>query len=146
MRSPRTSSTPPTPLRASARARPASARHAVIVETAGMPAFIMAAQVGVKRDMELMDTVSLPLALPSSSLMLRSARLLLLPILNIGVVAGFGFALMYPISLHMSVGSTVPSLMVSVAIATSIDYSSSSSRASARRSSAAAARSPPSSS
>ena len=96
---------------------------AVTVETAGMPAFIMAAQVGVKRDMELMDMVSLPLALLIFLLMLRSARLLLLPILNIGVVAGFGFALMYPISLHMSVGSTVPSLMVSVAIATSIDYS-----------------------
>ena len=39
------------------------------------------------------------------------------------MVVSAAFALMYPVSLSVSVGSTVPSLMVSVAIAMSIDYS-----------------------
>ena len=54
---------------------------------------------------------------------MRSARLLLLPIINIVVLVAAAFALMYPVALYMDVGSTVPSLMLSVAIATSIDYS-----------------------
>jgi len=89
----------------------------------GMPAFIMAAQDGVKKDIEEMDTISFPLALLIFIIMLRSIRLLILPILNIGVVVSGAFALMYPIALHIDVGSTVPTLMLSVSIAMSIDYS-----------------------
>ena len=89
----------------------------------GMPAFIMAAQDGVKKDIEEMDTISFPLALLIFIIMLRSIRLLILPILNIGVVVSAAFALMYPIALHVDVGSTVPTLMLSVSIAMSIDYS-----------------------
>ena len=93
------------------------------VQIAGMPTFLKAAQDGVKADLELMDTVSLPLALLIFVAMLRSARLLLLPILNIIVVVSSAFSLMYPVSLHLHVASTVPSLMISVSIAMSIDYS-----------------------
>ena len=87
------------------------------VAIAGMPAFLEAAQDGVKADIEKMDTYSLPLALLIFVIMLRSARLLLLPILNIAVVVSASFTLMYPIAQHLDVGSTVPSLMLSAASA-----------------------------
>ena len=92
------------------------------VQVAGMPTFLKAAQDGVKASIDRMDTISLPLALLVFILMLRSARLLLLPILNIAVVVSTAFAIMYPVSRHLAVASTVPSLMLSVSIATSVDY------------------------
>ena len=98
-------------------------RASLAVEIAGPQVFLQAAQDGVKEDMKKMDEISLPLALLIFLGMLRSVRLLLLPMLNIAIVVCSAFTLMYPISLHMSVGSTVPSLMLSAAIATSIDYS-----------------------
>jgi hypothetical protein len=64
------------------------------VQMAGLPAFLKAAQDGVKHDIELMDTISFPLALAIFVAMLRNARLLLLPVLNIGVVVCTAFAIM----------------------------------------------------
>ena len=92
-------------------------------EISGFPAFLKAAQDGVRQDLATMDTISLPLALVVFFCMLRSVRLLLLPILNIAVVVSAAFAIMYPVSLSFNVASTVPSLMISLSIATSIDYS-----------------------
>ena len=104
-------------------AHAADGAPALAVGLAGMPSFLMAAQNGVKADIEKMDTFSLPLALFIFILMLRSVRLLILPMINIAVVVSASFTLMYPISLYLDFGSTVPSLMLSAGIATSIDYS-----------------------
>ena len=58
----------------------AGGRGALTVHLAGMPAFIRAAQAGVTADMAKMDTISFPLALLVFVCMLRSLRLLLLPV------------------------------------------------------------------
>ena len=77
----------------------------------------------MKDDLEFMDSAVLPLALVILSLVKRSATLMIIPILNIIITILAEFLVMYPVALNMDVVSFTPSLMMSITIAMSIDYS-----------------------
>lgn len=70
-----------------------------------------------------MDGIVLPLALALLSVLLRSIRLLVLPILCIAISALVTFSIMYGITFIFDIVSFAPSLMMSLLIAMSIDYS-----------------------
>jgi uncharacterized membrane protein YdfJ with MMPL/SSD domain len=70
-----------------------------------------------------MDGIVLPLALALLAILLRSVRLLILPILCIAISALVTFMIMYGITFVFSIVSFAPSLMMSLLIAMSIDYS-----------------------
>eukprot|EP00121_Abeoforma_whisleri_P002736 Awhi_evm1s2460 len=73
--------------------------------------------------MERMDSITLPLAMFVLVCVLKSARLMIVPLASIIVSIGISFMSMYPIALHISVASTAPSMMMSIIIAMSVDYS-----------------------
>ena len=80
-------------------------------------------QKGTENDLIRMDSVAFPLALFVLALMLRSFRLLLIPIINIVVALVSTFLIMYPIAMTLDVISFAPSVVMSCSIAFSIDYS-----------------------
>jgi len=80
-------------------------------------------QEGVEKDLIKVDGVTFPLALLVFAVVLSSPRLLVIPIICIGVTVVTSFAIMYPISIIADVISTAPSVMMSCAVAFSIDYS-----------------------
>lgn len=77
----------------------------------------------IESDFALMDGIVLPLALALLSVLLRSVRLLILPILSIAISALVTFSIMYGITFVFDIVSFAPSLMMSLLIAMSIDYS-----------------------
>ena len=78
---------------------------------------------GVEADLAAMDSIVLPSALVILALVLGNLPIMLVPVLSIGVTIAVEFALMYPIALVMQVVDFAPSVMVSLTIAMSIDYS-----------------------
>eukprot|EP00298_Acanthocystis_sp_HF-20_P015375 c21121_g1_i1.p1 GENE.c21121_g1_i1~~c21121_g1_i1.p1 ORF type:complete len:819 (+),score=310.55 c21121_g1_i1:31-2487(+) len=80
-------------------------------------------QDGAQKDLEKVDGIALPLALIVLAYVLRSVRLVLVPLISIVVSVVASFAMMYPISLGIAVISVTPSLMMSLVVALSIDYS-----------------------
>ena len=60
----------------------------------GVPAFIKAAAASVERDMAISDAVVLPVAIAMLGYMLRSPRLLLLPVLSVGACTAVAFGAM----------------------------------------------------
>lgn len=78
---------------------------------------------GSEHDLLLMDGIAFPIALVILCFVLRSARLLIIPVLNIAISILTSFLLVLPISLTTLTVSFTPSLMMSATIAMSIDYS-----------------------
>ncbi|GMH47169.1 hypothetical protein TrVE_jg3060 [Triparma verrucosa] len=78
---------------------------------------------GVENDLSRMDTTILPLALLTLAVVLGSLPIMLIPILNILITVTLSFGFMYPVTLSMQVVSFTPSVMMSLIIAMSIDYS-----------------------
>ncbi|GMH76276.1 hypothetical protein TL16_g07022 [Triparma laevis f. inornata] len=78
---------------------------------------------GVESDLSRMDTTILPLALLTLAVVLGSLPIMIIPIINIMVTVTFSFGIMYPVTLLMQVVSFTPSVMMSLIIAMSIDYS-----------------------
>ena len=78
---------------------------------------------GVHDSLENMEKFALPLALFILTVVLRSIRMTIIPLINIGVTLAVSFLIMWPISKMTSVASFAPSIMTSVALAMSIDYS-----------------------
>lgn len=78
---------------------------------------------GTERDLVLMDGVAFPIALMMLAYVLKSVRLLIIPIINIATSIMTAFLIMYPVALNYNVVSFAPSVMMSATIAMSIDYS-----------------------
>jgi uncharacterized membrane protein YdfJ with MMPL/SSD domain len=89
----------------------------------GVAPFATAILDGVQDDLEFMDSAVLPLALLILATIIQSVTLMIIPIMNILVTILAEFLVMYPVALVMDVVSFTPSLMMSITIAMSIDYS-----------------------
>ncbi len=76
-----------------------------------------------KEDLALMDMIVIPIAMLVLAFVLRSLKLMILPILSMGISILASFLIMYPIALTTDIFSFVPSIMMSLVIALSIDYS-----------------------
>ena len=76
-----------------------------------------------EKDIIVMDSIVLPLALIVLAFVLKSFKLMILPTVSVAFSIGTSFGLMYPIARAMPVFSFVPSVMMSLVIAMSIDYS-----------------------
>ncbi|KAJ9463892.1 Mycolic acid-containing lipids exporter MmpL11 [Diplonema papillatum] len=74
-------------------------------------------------DLARMDLIVLPLAVVALAYILGSARLLVVPLLCLVCSLAGGFGAMFLVTFAMSVYSAASSLMMSLAIAMSIDYS-----------------------
>lgn len=89
----------------------------------GIQPFADAILEGIAEDLEIMDTAVLPLALLVLASIVQSLPFLLMPIINIICTILSSFLIMYPVALNMDVVSFTPSVMMSLTIAMSIDYS-----------------------
>jgi len=89
----------------------------------GIAPFATAILDGVADDLHFMDEAVLPLAMLILSAVIGSATLMIIPICNILITILAEFLVMYPVALSMDVVSFTPSLMMSITIAMSIDYS-----------------------
>lgn len=116
----------------------------------GAPAFLGPATTAVEKDMAMMDGICIPIALFILWFMLRTWRLMLVPMATVIVSAFTSFAIMFLVSLKLRVFTVVvcgeqrehavcvyvgwlipapvlcwpqPSLMMSLVLAVSIDYS-----------------------
>ena len=78
---------------------------------------------GVESDLSSMDRTILPLSLLILSLVLRSLKIMIIPIITIVTTIVFSFGIMYPIALTTQVVSFTSSIMMTLTIAMSIDYS-----------------------
>lgn len=67
--------------------------------------------------------IGFPIALLVLALVLRSFRLLIIPVMNISASILTSFLIVYGVAQRMSIISFAPSLMMSLTIAMSIDYS-----------------------
>ena len=88
----------------------------------GVPAFLRASAASVERDMGITDAVVLPIALAMLGYMLRAPRLLLLPITSVAACTAASFGVMYFVARATNVFITVPSLMMTLTLALSLDY------------------------
>eukprot|EP00727_Mastigamoeba_balamuthi_P004784 m51a1_g14303 hypothetical protein (763) ;mRNA; r:448556-451318 len=75
------------------------------------------------REMIVMDSVSTAVALVVLVFMLRSATLLVVPLLNLLVSALLSLALLYVIAVYSTVAGFDPAIMLAVLIAMAVDYS-----------------------
>jgi uncharacterized membrane protein YdfJ with MMPL/SSD domain len=76
------------------------------------------------KDFEHTDAIILPIALFVLMIYLKSFRLMVLPLLNVILSLLGAFAVMYPIALWLlHVSSFAPSIMASLTVAMSVDYS-----------------------
>jgi uncharacterized membrane protein YdfJ with MMPL/SSD domain len=95
----------------------------VQLSVSGISAFLTLMQESVERDLALMDGIVMPLALVVLALVLRSVRLLIIPLVALVVSILVSFAIMYIVAQFIDVVFITPSLMMSMLVATSIDYS-----------------------
>ena len=83
----------------------------------GSLAFAVDVQSGTEHDLLVMDGIAFPVALLVLGLVLRSIRLILIPIFNMLVSILTAFTIALPIAHHMTFVSYAPSLMMSITIA-----------------------------
>lgn len=89
----------------------------------GVSAFIGPIVSAAEEDLGKVDAIVLPLAMIVLAFILKSARLMLIPICCVGVSASTSFCIMYLITLVYEVNAITPTLMMSILIAMNIDYS-----------------------
>ena len=80
-------------------------------------------QDATEEDLLRMDLIVIPIALLVLAFVLRSLKLMILPIASMGISILASFLIMYPLALIWDIFSFVPSIMMSLVIALSIDYS-----------------------
>ncbi len=80
-------------------------------------------QAATEEDLTKMDMIVLPIALVVLAFVLRSLKLMIIPISSMGISILASFLIMYPLALTWDIFSFVPSIMMSLVIALSIDYS-----------------------
>eukprot|EP00040_Diaphanoeca_grandis_P013426 m.67862 g.67862 ORF g.67862 m.67862 type:complete len:837 (-) comp23881_c0_seq1:68-2578(-) len=95
----------------------------VSIDLDGMPAMITAITESAERDLEMMDGIILPIALFILALVVGSFRLLIVPVMALAFTAALSFATIDGITRIHPIISSTPSLMMSVFLAMSIDYS-----------------------
>eukprot|EP00475_Leptophrys_vorax_P019745 TRINITY_DN2706_c0_g1_i1.p1 TRINITY_DN2706_c0_g1~~TRINITY_DN2706_c0_g1_i1.p1 ORF type:complete len:952 (-),score=259.45 TRINITY_DN2706_c0_g1_i1:43-2898(-) len=79
--------------------------------------------VSVEQDATKMDLIAIPLALVVFWFFLKSVRMLILPLCSMVTAILYSFALMYPVATKgFSVSSLAPTIMTSVIVAISTDY------------------------
>lgn len=88
----------------------------------GVPAFIPILLHDVELNLGLMDAITIPLALALFAVITKSVRLLVLPITSIVCSICTSFATITLLSYATPVMSYVPSLVMSILVATSFDY------------------------
>eukprot|EP01059_Diplonema_ambulator_P020472 TRINITY_DN34283_c0_g1_i1.p1 TRINITY_DN34283_c0_g1~~TRINITY_DN34283_c0_g1_i1.p1 ORF type:complete len:887 (+),score=327.11 TRINITY_DN34283_c0_g1_i1:42-2663(+) len=88
----------------------------------GLPSFINTIISSTETNLGTVDAISIPTAMLVLMWILQSPRLLVLPLLNMGLTAGTAFGVMSIVAGWMSVNSVAPSLMMSILVAMSIDY------------------------
>ena len=74
-------------------------------------------------DFELIDAVVLPIAILILGVTVQSSRMMLISLVLVCVSVLGSFLIMYPISIFLTINSFTPSIMVSIGIAMSFDYS-----------------------
>jgi RND superfamily putative drug exporter len=89
----------------------------------GISAFLPLLQRSAERDFLVVDGISLPLAFLVLAYILRSLRLMLLPVICIGTSIVITFGIMYFVAILVPVVAFTPSLMMSILVAMSFDYS-----------------------
>jgi len=95
----------------------------VSVGVTGIELFQIDTLAGIEIDLSKMDKTVLPLALLTLSFVLGSLPIMIIPIINILLTIVISFAVMYPVALCMQVVSFTPSVMMSLTVAMSVDYS-----------------------
>lgn len=99
------------------------APEGVLVEPTGVTLFTLDTRDGTVEDMEMMDTIVLPISLFTLAYIVGNVWLVIVPVLTILTSIFFSNLLMYPISNTMQVTQFTPSIMMSLTLAMSIDYS-----------------------
>lgn len=89
----------------------------------GIPAFLKPILSAAENDLEHMDVIVMPISMSVLCFLLQSVRLMIIPTLAMAVAALTTFVCMWLIALRLDVISFVPSLMMSLLVAMSIDYS-----------------------
>jgi predicted RND superfamily exporter protein len=95
----------------------------VSIRLTGLPMFGIDVLAGVESQLISSEAIAFPVALVVLSVMLRSLRLLIIPILCILSSLLLSFLIMWPVALCYNVIQFCPSVMSSVTLALSIDYS-----------------------
>ncbi len=88
----------------------------------GVAAFLPVLISDVERNLGLVDAISIPLALLLFGAMVKSLRLVLLPIASMVLSLGVSFAAVTVMTYFTAVMSYLPSLLMSVIVAMSFDY------------------------
>ncbi len=89
----------------------------------GFTAMYMDMKEVTQEDLALMDIIVIPIAMLVLAFVLRSLKLMILPILSMAISILTSYLIMYPLALTLNIFSFVPSIMMSLVIALSIDYS-----------------------
>jgi len=98
--------------------------HRVTVTMTGESALIYAMNQESRKDVERKDTLTIPIALCVLAFVIRSWRLMFIPLITFAVSICASFSVMRPFAEHvLDVNPFCPSIMMSVTIAMSIDYS-----------------------
>jgi len=93
------------------------------VQATGTTLFTIDTRSGTVSDMEMMDTIVLPLSLATLGYIVGNVALILVPIITIITSILVSGTFMYPVAVAMQVTQFTPSIMMSLTIAMSIDYS-----------------------
>lgn len=95
----------------------------VLLGSASMSQMTDLAVEAAEYDMGRMDGIALPIAVIVLWFIVKSGRLMIIPLINMGASAALSFGLMYLIGLVSVVEMSTSSLMMSILIAMSVDYS-----------------------
>eukprot|EP00040_Diaphanoeca_grandis_P037052 m.239504 g.239504 ORF g.239504 m.239504 type:complete len:890 (-) comp33745_c6_seq1:229-2898(-) len=89
----------------------------------GFPILANEVTAGIEKNMLQMDVTAFPLAILTLAYILGSLRLLMIPIASIVISLLVAFVVVWQIALKVAVISFAPSMMMSVMLAMSVDYS-----------------------
>jgi predicted RND superfamily exporter protein len=95
----------------------------ISIRLTGLPIFGIDVLTGVEEQLVSCEGIAFPVALVVLTIMLRSLRLLIIPIMCIVSSLLISFLIMWPVALNYNVIQFCPSVMSSVTLALSIDYS-----------------------
>jgi RND superfamily putative drug exporter len=91
----------------------------------GFPTLMVDGAEGIEKDMMLIDLVTIPLIIVALAILLRNRRLVIIPLIAIGVTLGISFGIMVALSQNdvVSIVSIVPNIMMSLGLGIGVDYS-----------------------
>jgi uncharacterized membrane protein YdfJ with MMPL/SSD domain len=95
----------------------------VVISVSGISAFLTLMQASVESDLIKTDGISMPIAILILAVVLKSVRLLIVPLTALLISCLCSFALTYIVAQFLDVIFITPSLMMSLLVASSIDSS-----------------------